>query len=313
MRVLQLLTGCLLPVIFLWQLHDLRSVGWVGHGTVYFWFWGLLPVGLLGLGWILWRPFNRQPKLLWPIAFTFAGIGSLTLLIAGRAEQIRQDRALAESMAQVVQGIRELRQTSATSRLDHPVERNEDRFEQHRGRISADALEQLRALDAHHQDRLADISTRYRELVDAQSLAGPELWIRARSRSELDEFRTAYVRLFEISNEFALVFEQFESRYLSDIEAADLDPQARLIAIVELERILREFDRSGILAIRRLEVEITETALEILDHLRTSWGRWKMDADDTRLHFDRAEEEWRFAMLMNDLMMLIQQQNEFRQ
>lgn len=298
-----------LALFFVWQLQPLTAFAVPGRGSAWLWLWSLLPLLTGGMAYAAWRPFSRQPKLLPAIAFTFACTVCFAVLLAGRIVQDQHELALAQALQQARQGMQGLQQTRAESiRTTAQFTQPGDRFERHRNRLSAEELAWLIAIDERHHTRLQRVADLYREVLASHDFSGPEQWVRIASRSLLDEERAQYLRLFEASRAFLQVVETLEAQYLADIAAHELSETARLVAIAELERVLLEFRATDLLRIRQLDVALTETSLELLDHLRLSWGRWQLDTAESRLRFDRVEEEWRFFDLLQTLTQLMELQ-----
>lgn len=262
--------------------------------------WPVLVVAF-GLGAISfhWIRRNGDPvQFAWRI-FAFVGCCLILPLTIAREQQasIDQDRERAITKVRKELRLRQLR--LAREQQEQLADRKEraktDRFVQYEGRIADDLLDSLRELDARMLDEVKEQSSAYRQAMDANPTLGPEAWMRFRTLDQLEIELAAHKALYEQARAFQYFVESFEVTYTTAISDLQLQPPADRIAVAEMERILQDWDQSGLLQIRRLDVRMIGTAVKALAILSEEWGRWSFDPRQKQISFENFNAESAFT------------------
>ena len=187
-----------------------------------------------------------------------------------------------------------------------------DRFVQYEGRLPAATLDRLREIDARMAEEVKAQADAYREALDTHPTTGIESWIRFRTLADLEREVASHKALYEQTRNFAQFVNAFEDRYTAEIEAMDLQPPADRIAIAEMERILQAWERARLIDLRRLDVELLGTALNVLTLLREAWGQWAYSPRDNLLSFEDPAVEGELYRLLERLDSIHQEVDSIR-
>jgi hypothetical protein len=92
----------------------------------------------------------------------------------------------------------------------------------------------------------------------------------------------------------------------------ELPASSERVAIAELQRILLEWDRTRLLDLRTLDVEILAASLRALDTLRNDWGNWTYDHRINELVFQNPDTEFTFMEAVTDMQAILKEVAEIR-
>lgn len=263
---------------------------------------------------ILWR-FSSGNRgvfhFVWP---GLCAIFWVAILVAAREAKYEADKAWVAVLKETRQGMRERQAREAAAALAEisrrERERLQDRFANYEGRVDAVALSKVRDLDEKFQREVQEQVDAYNQAQLDHPIRGPDDWIRASSRDELDRERRAYQHHLRHSRQLLEFLEQFPAQYEERIAALDLPPAAERIAKAELQRILLYLDYSQIRKVREWDVRFYELSLEALGLLRSQWGRWSWNPRESSFHFDSPNVEYEFFQLLDALQQILQQLDE---
>jgi hypothetical protein len=162
------------------------------------------------------------------------------------------------------------------------------------GRIDILSLEKIRSLDLKMEAALKERSDAYKEALELYPTRGPDAWITASMREELQKERAAHQKIYEAARGFTQFVEGFEDAYTAEVEKLELKPPADRVAIAEMQRILQFAEANKVYELRKLDVEAIGAALAALNVLYEEWGNWSFDRRQQVLSFDDPAREAAF-------------------
>jgi hypothetical protein len=215
------------------------------------------------------------------------------------------------------QGLRERQAREAAAALaeisKREQQRLQDRFANYEGRVDAAALAKVRDLDDAMQREFEEHIDAYQNAQMEHPIRGPDDWIRASSRDELDRERSAYQHHLRHSRRLLEFLDEFPVRYEERIAELELPPAAERIAKAELQRILLFWDYSRTRDVREWDVRFFELSLEAISLLRSQWGRWSWNPRESSFTFESPNVEYEFYQLLDALQQILEQLDEVMQ
>lgn len=290
------------------------SVEWTRNRALV---WALIGSGfLLGsiLTQLLWRISSANRVVfhfIWP---GLCAIFWVSMLVVAREAQYEADKAWVAVLKETRQGLRERQAREAAVALaeisKRERERLQDRFADYEGRVDALALAKVRDLDEAMQQEFQQNIDAYRRAQMDHPIRGPDDWIRASTRDELDRERQAYQHHRQQSQQLLEFLNGFPVRYEERIAELDLPPAAERIAKAELQRILLFWDYSQTRDVREWDVRFFELSLEAISLLRSQWGQWSWNPRESSFEFKSPDVEYEFFQLLDALQQILQQLDE---
>jgi hypothetical protein len=287
------------------------AVGWTRDGHF------LLILGASGLcgAWVLtavlWL-FSDGARVFYHFVFIgFWGAFALGAYVVAREAQLAVDEALVVRLQEHRLALRQRAVEAAKVLREERVTREErlreDRFARYEGQVPAATLDQLRALDAGIIAGLREQAATYEAVLARHEVGGPSTWLRVATLDQLEDLRASHQAIYEASRAYNDHLDGLAERYAAAVEALALEPPADRFALAEMERLLQWWEYSGAYEIRRLDAEVSATALRALDLLRERWGAWKFDRANSRVSFDHPGDEFRFTQLLQEAEMLVRE------
>lgn len=261
--------------------------------------------------------FSEGLSILYQFLFlAFWGMAVMGAYVYAREVQTGLNEQL---IAQMVENRQRLRQRAVAEAREAETEEGareerlrNDRFSRYAGRVKPEVLEQMRAVDDQILAEMRAAADRYKAVLEANPVEGPEGWLRVATLDELELWRSRNQAVYEASRAYNDFLDGLEERYNERLEALALEPPADRYAIAEMERLLQYWEYSGARDQRALDAELSATALRALDLLRDAWGEWKFDRASSRVTFKDPGVEMRFFSLIEEGQMIDQQRSRLR-
>lgn len=263
---------------------------------------------------ILWWFSGRNRNL---FHWVFVGLllsGWVVVLGLAREGQYQFEKAYAERIQETRQQLRARAAREAAEALRELRERERefanDRFAQYEGRVDREGLLKIRELDARMQERLREQMDAYRRVVADYPLRGPDTWLRYQTIDRLEEDRTAYSRHYERNRTLVAFLQDFRGNYEDEIDALELSPSLRRVALAELQRILLFWEVTRTLEVRELDQALFTQALQAIDILRNSWGEWRWNPRESQILFNSERVEQAFWERVATMQLILKELDE---
>lgn len=260
---------------------------------------------------LLWK-FSRRNRTIFHWIWTGAcGCAWVAILLVAREAQFRADQSWVSMLQETRAAFRERGAREAAAALaefDARTRRQlQDRFAQYDGRVDAAALQQIRDLDAAMEEELNRQFDDYRQIIRDHGLRGPDAWLRAATREELETERQAYQAHLDACRRLLDFLERFAEIYEEKIAEHQFSPAADRIAKAELQRLLLYFQVARIRDLRELEARLFHVSLETINLLRRNWGRWQWNPREGSFLFDSEHLEFEVFQNLEGIQMLLRE------
>lgn len=290
------------------------AVEWARDRTAAAQWWALA----LAAGWlvtqVLWFFSGRSRSLFHWVFIGLLCSAWVVVLGLAREGQYAFEKAYAERIQETRQQMRARAAREASEALRELRERERqletDRFAQYEGRVDREGLIQIRELDARMQEKMREQMDAYRRVVSDYPLRGPDTWLRYQTIDRLEEDRTAYQRHYERNRGLVEFLEGFRVDYEAEIDALELAPSLRRVALAELQRILLYWEVTHTREVRELDQALFTQALQALDILRNHWGEWRWNPRESQMLFDSERVERAFWERVSTMQMILRELDE---